>query len=86
MRFLVDQCLSPEVAEALATNGHDAVHLRDLGMMRAKDPDVLALARAQQRDASVPVSDSRPLAIWPITVRRMVMWNQSIRCSAWGLR
>src|SRR6266851_8778163 len=28
----------------------------------------------------------RPLAIWLITVRRMLMWNQSNRCSAWGLR
>jgi hypothetical protein len=26
------------------------------------------------------------LAIWFITVRRMVTWNQSIRCSASGLR
>ena len=42
MRFLVDQCLSIELAEAR----HDVTHLRNLGMQRAKDPEVLELARA----------------------------------------
>ena len=49
MRFLVDQCLSPEVAEVLARAGHDVVHVRDVGMERAKDREVLELARRDQR-------------------------------------
>jgi predicted nuclease of predicted toxin-antitoxin system len=49
MRFLVDQCLSPDFAEALTTSGHDVVHLRDLGMQRAPDPAVLQTARDQDR-------------------------------------
>ncbi|MGH9224291.1 MAG: DUF5615 family PIN-like protein [Acidimicrobiales bacterium] len=49
MRFLVDQCLSPDFAAALAAAGHDVVHVRDLGMVRAPDADVLALARTQDR-------------------------------------
>jgi predicted nuclease of predicted toxin-antitoxin system len=49
MRFLVDQCLSPDVAEALAAAGHDVVHVRDLGMQRAGDPEVLEVARSQNR-------------------------------------
>ena len=49
MRFLVDQCLSPDFAAALAAAGHDVVHVRDLGMERAADADVLALARTQDR-------------------------------------
>ena len=49
MRFLVDQCLSPQVAEELARAGHDVVHLRDLGMQRAKDREVLEIARRDQR-------------------------------------
>lgn len=49
MRFLVDQCLSVELAEALTDAGHDVTHLRNLGMQRAKDPEVLELARAEDR-------------------------------------
>ncbi len=49
MRFLIDQCLSADFASALTAAGHDVTHLRDLGMQRAKDPDVLDLARAEQR-------------------------------------
>ena len=49
MRFLVDQCLSAELAQVLADAGHDVTHLRDLGMQRAKDPQVLELARAEDR-------------------------------------
>lgn len=49
MRFLVDQCLSPDFAEVLAEAGHDVVHLRDLGMQRANDREVLDFARSQDR-------------------------------------
>ncbi len=49
MRFLIDQCLSPDFAEMLAEAGHDVVHLRDLGMQRANDREVLDFARSQDR-------------------------------------
>lgn len=49
MRFLVDQCLSPDFAAALAEAGHNVVHVRDLGMQRAGDPEVLDLAHRDQR-------------------------------------
>ncbi|MGH9058469.1 MAG: DUF5615 family PIN-like protein [Acidimicrobiales bacterium] len=49
MRFLVDQCLSIELANAVNDAGHEVTHLRDLGMQRAKDPEVLDLARAEHR-------------------------------------
>lgn len=49
MRFLVDQCLSADLASALADAGHDVIHLRDLEMQRAKDPEVLDLARSDRR-------------------------------------
>jgi len=49
MRFLVDQCLSPDFAAVLKRAGHDVVHVRDFGMERSPDADVLELARAQDR-------------------------------------
>ena len=44
------------------------------------------LARSSSSTAARALRGSRPLIICPRTVRRIVMWNQSIRCSACGLR
>ena len=49
MKFLIDNNLSPLLADALKAAGHDAVHLRDLGMQVATDHVVLEHARADER-------------------------------------
>ncbi len=49
MRFLLDNNLSPQVAEGLAEYGHDATHVRDDGLAAADDRDVLAHATDQNR-------------------------------------
>jgi predicted nuclease of predicted toxin-antitoxin system len=49
VRFLIDQCLSPDLASDLTAAGHDVIHLRQLGLQRAKDPEVLHVARQQHR-------------------------------------
>jgi predicted nuclease of predicted toxin-antitoxin system len=49
MRFLVDQNLSPALAEALTRAGHESVHVRDRGLKRADDSSVMALAVDEDR-------------------------------------
>ncbi len=49
MKFLVDENLSESVAEVLVENGHDAIHVRDIGLGRADDPVVMERAEAEGR-------------------------------------
>ena len=49
MKFLIDNNLSPLLADALKAVGHDAVHLRDLRMQAATDHVVLERAKADER-------------------------------------
>jgi hypothetical protein len=56
VRFLLDQNISPDLARALTNLGHDAVHVRDLGMSRASDIQILEQAQLDQR--VIPSSDT----------------------------
>jgi predicted nuclease of predicted toxin-antitoxin system len=49
VRLLVDQNLAGRVAEFLREAGHDAVHVRDLGMQRAEDDEILRVALDEER-------------------------------------
>ena len=50
MRFLADAGVSPETVEFLKQLGHEAVHVRTLGLQRAADAELVERARA---DSSV---------------------------------
>jgi predicted nuclease of predicted toxin-antitoxin system len=47
MRFLLDNDLSPKLADFLRAAGHDVVHVRDIGLGSATDAVVIDEARAQ---------------------------------------
>ncbi|MBI4605845.1 MAG: DUF5615 family PIN-like protein [Planctomycetes bacterium] len=63
MRFLLDMGIPPLSAEFLNRQEHEAVHLRDLGLRKKPDPDILRKARAENR---ILVTHDWTLAIsWP---------------------
>lgn len=49
MRFLIDNALSPVVAEGLRQADHDALHVRDLGLAVADDVTIFEHAERDQR-------------------------------------
>lgn len=49
MRFLVDNALSPALAVLLNRAGHDARHVRDMGLQQAEDDVIFERAAADGR-------------------------------------
>ncbi len=49
MKWLVDNALSPAIAERLRQAGHDAVHVRDYGLAAAEDVEVFERAAHENR-------------------------------------
>ena len=47
MKLLVDNALSPALADLLRRAGHDAVHVRDVGLYHASDEEIFERAVAE---------------------------------------
>lgn len=47
MKLLVDNALSPVLAELLRRAGHEAVHVRDIGLNHATDEDIFERAASE---------------------------------------
>lgn len=78
MRFLVDENLSRRLVTALATAGHDVVHVADLDLRSAPDVDILKAARARGRtiissdtDFGTLLAEERASAPSMILMRRL---------------
>ena len=48
MRFLADAGISRKTVEFLKQIGHEATHVRDLGMQRATDREIIDRARLEE--------------------------------------
>ncbi|MGW8257053.1 MAG: DUF5615 family PIN-like protein [Thermoguttaceae bacterium] len=49
MKFLIDMPLSPALGVWLVQQGHDAVHVSDLGLAKALDVEILEFAGREDR-------------------------------------
>jgi predicted nuclease of predicted toxin-antitoxin system len=49
VNFLVDNAVSPILAERLRQAGHDAVHVRDYALQTANDEEIFERARSEAR-------------------------------------
>lgn len=61
MRFLIDANVSPRLATLLASEGHDAVAVREVGLKDAPDDDIVDYAA---KDDRIVVSHDTDFGAW----------------------
>lgn len=63
MKFIIDNALSHALAKGLRAHGHDAVHVLDLSLDRAKDEVIFARAAEDGRVVVTTDSDFGALLV-----------------------
>lgn len=78
MRFLIDNALPPSLAQELSKTGHDALHVRDIGMAAASDQAIFEHALREERVVlSADTDFGTLLAIWNASKPSVVIFRQS---------
>lgn len=49
MKFLIDNAISPALSQKLRQEGHDAIHVREIGLGSASDPIIFERAASEER-------------------------------------
>ena len=79
MRFLLDNNLSVRLTPLLQNAGHDAVHVRELGLASASDPEVLNEARDSQRIlVSADTDFSTILSLEHASSPSLILWRSQV--------
>lgn len=75
------------LAEGLRAKGHDAVHIRDLGMAAAPDPEVFELATRQERIIISADTDFGTLVAFALSAKpSFILFRQTDKRPASQLR
>ena len=64
MKFLVDNALSPRVAEGLRAVGYDAIHVRDIGLAAADDEELFNYLES----GSIVVFEQNRIRVRPLPI------------------
>ena len=79
MKFLIDMPLSPELAVWLRLQQHDARHATELGLERAADTDIMALAQDEGRTIITADLDyPRLLALGRISEPSLILFRDGV--------